>query len=481
MLTNFLNRHIVRSLPFTPNKGQLELIGKLCDFLIADSSHPTFVLRGYAGTGKTSMVSALVKTLTHLNRRVVLLAPTGRAAKVISAYSGHQAFTIHKKIYRQQKAGIGRFALAANLHRHTLFIVDEASMISDATQFNSPFGSGNLLKDLLRYVFSGDDCRLLLLGDTAQLPPVGQSGAPALDDAILQQAGLNVSSHLLTEVARQALDSGILANATHIRSCLTSGEINLLPVFTLEGYSDICHLAPQDFTETIERCYQNDGIEDTVILTRTNRRTNLYNDGIRTAILMREEELSTGDRLMVVRNNYYYGRTTSKQTDGNDDTTQQNDGKEAQFIANGDMFTIRRLRNVHEMYDLHFAQAILTSEDYDDEVEATICLDTLHTDTPEENNAIWEKLYAKIAEDYPQIRNKKELHEKILDSPYYNALHIRFAYAVTCHKAQGGQWKNVFIDPGKVSDDRLGEDFYRWLYTALTRATKQVYLIGFPK
>ena len=480
MLTQFLNQHILRSLPFTPNEGQKELIGKLCRFLIQPATYPTFVLRGYAGTGKTSMVSALVKSMTHLNRRVILLAPTGRAAKMIAAYSGHRAYTIHKKIYRQLSAGFGRFALDFNPHKHTLFIVDEASMISDVTNFDSPFGTGNLLRDLVSYVFSGEDCRLLFLGDTAQLPPVGQSGAPALDDSKLQTMGLSVSSHLLTEVARQALDSGILANATHIRACLTSGDINLLPTFKLEGYSDICRLNPQRFTETIEQCYATDGIEETVILTRTNRRTNLYNNGIRASILMREEELSTSDRLMVVRNNYFYGQKLKANSEDKPKEEQKQEDDGPVFIANGDLFNLRRLRNVHEMYGLHFAETLLESEDYDDEVEALVCLDTLHTDTPEDNNNLWRELFTKIAEDYPEIRNKKELRDKVMESPYYNALHIRFAYAVTCHKAQGGQWRNVFIDPGMVSDDRLGEDFYRWLYTALTRATQRVWLIGFP-
>ncbi len=441
-----------------------------------ESAAPAFVLRGYAGTGKSSIVGALVKSLGHLNRKVVLLAPTGRAAKVIAAYSGKQAYTIHKKIYRQAQAGFGRFFLSDNLHKHTLFIVDEASMISDITSFDSPFGSGNLLKDLVQYVFSGADCRLLLLGDTAQLPPVGQKGAPALDDSTLRQLGLDVSSHLLTEVARQALDSGILANATHIRSCLTNGQIDLMPTFTLCGYNDICHLSVNDFTETLERCYGRDGVEETVILTRTNRRTNMYNNGIRASILLREDELSTGDRLMVVRNNYSY----SISSHSNDQNGSEQTNEETNFIANGDLFTIRRLRNTREMYGLQFADAILTSDDYENEVEAVVCLNTLYTDTPEENNILWSNLFTQIAADYPEIRNKKELREKVMESPYYNALHIRFAYAVTCHKAQGGQWQNVFIDPGMVSDDRLGEEFYRWLYTALTRAVKRVYLIGFP-
>lgn len=459
MLTDFLKSHIIRNLPFSPNAGQEELTDKLCRFLLGHQPLQTFVLRGYAGTGKTSMVSALVKTLTHLQQGVVLLAPTGRAAKVIAAYSDHPAFTIHKHIYRQQQAGFGHFSLADNLHKNTLFIVDEASMISDSTNFDSPFGSGNLLRDLISYVFSGDNCRLLLLGDTAQLPPVGQTNSPALNSDFLRSLGLNVTEHLLTEVARQALDSGILANATHIRDCLMKGDIQLLPAFSLSGYNDISHLNPQDFTDTIERCYREDGIDETVVLTRTNRRTNLYNNGIRAQLLMREEELSTGDRLMVCRNNYFT----------------------PEFIANGDLFTLKRLRHQRDMYGLHFADAVLESGYHANEIEMTVCLDTLHTDSPEDNNTIWQELYTKIGEDYPEIRNKKDLRDKIMSSPYYNALHIRFAYAVTCHKAQGGQWSNVFIDPGMISTDRLGEEFYRWLYTALTRATKRVFLIGFNK
>lgn len=464
MLDTFLSTYIRQELPFEPNEGQEALLGKLSAFLVSPDPRKAFVLKGYAGTGKTSVVSALVRALEKLRQPCVLLAPTGRAAKVIAGYSGRPAYTIHKKIYRQNKLGESKFSLTDNLHRRALFIVDEASMINNMRQFDNPFGSGNLLQDLIKFVYSGQGCSLLLLGDTAQLPPVGQTDSPALQENVLAGYMLNVTEHMLTQVARQALDSGILKNATDIRQQLQEGQIQLIPTFTTKGYTDIERMKGEEFLEVLEESYNEVGMEQTVILTRTNRRTNLYNQGIRARVLWKEELLTGGDRLMVSRNNYYW--------------TEQYENLD--FLANGDMLTVNRVRNEREMYGFHFVDVELLAEDYDFEIEATVWLDTLTTESPEQSYQMQQTLWQRIAEDYPEVRDKRELWKLIMQSPYYNALQVRFAYAVTCHKAQGGQWKRVFIDPGMVDDEHLGEDFYRWLYTALTRAQEKVYLIGFP-
>lgn len=460
-----MSTYIRQELPFEPNEGQEALLGKLSAFLVSPDPRKAFVLKGYAGTGKTSVVSALVRALEKLRQPCVLLAPTGRAAKVIAGYSGRPAYTIHKKIYRQNKLGESKFSLTDNLHRRALFIVDEASMINNMRQFDNPFGSGNLLQDLIKFVYSGQGCSLLLLGDTAQLPPVGQTDSPALQENVLAGYMLNVTEHMLTQVARQALDSGILKNATDIRQQLQEGQIQLIPTFTTKGYTDIERMKGEEFLEVLEESYNEVGMEQTVILTRTNRRTNLYNQGIRARVLWKEELLTGGDRLMVSRNNYYW--------------TEQYENLD--FLANGDMLTVNRVRNEREMYGFHFVDVELLAEDYDFEIEATVWLDTLTTESPEQSYQMQQTLWQRIAEDYPEVRDKRELWKLIMQSPYYNALQVRFAYAVTCHKAQGGQWKRVFIDPGMVDDEHLGEDFYRWLYTALTRAQEKVYLIGFPE
>lgn len=465
MLEDYIIAQIRKELPFVPNQGQELLLAKLGRFIACRASESAFVLRGYAGTGKTSMVSALVRAMDKLKQPFCLLAPTGRAAKVLAAYSGFPAYTIHKRIYRQRQLGSEEFGLAANMQQNTLFIVDEASMLANQTDHISPFGSGQLLDDLIRFIFGGQNCSLLLLGDDAQLPPVGQSDSPALNVAFLRGYGLNVSEHTLMEVARQALDSGILFNATKIRDQLSSGQVNLMPEIRTEGFSDIRSLYERDdFLQTLEEAYDDVGLEDTILITRTNLRTNLYNQGVRNQILWREENIAQGDRIMVTKNNYFW----SEQYDN------------LPFLANGDILEIVRLRNERELYGFRFVDASLRSVDYNWEIDVTLWLDTLFTDSPEANFALQKQLFLRVAEDYPEIRNKRELWKEVMKSPYYNALQIRFAYAVTCHKAQGGQWKRVFIDPGKVSDEQLGEDFYRWFYTALTRAQEHVYLINFP-
>jgi exodeoxyribonuclease-5 len=447
-----------------PNEGQNALLDKLSHFIISPVERKAFILLGYAGTGKTSMMAALVQAYKELQQKVVLLAPTGRAAKVLSRYAHTPAYTIHKFIYRQKKLGEEVFSLNDNLYKNTLFIVDESSMISGIRD-NQTFGSGILLDDLVKYVYSGDGCSLLLLGDNAQLPPIGTELSPALREEYMAKYSLNITTHTLTEVARQALDSGILSNATTLRHVALNPHNSAGKDMWgyLQQSADLEMISGSDFIEKIEESYRDIGAEQTIILTRTNKRTNIYNQGIRARILWREEEIENGDRLMVSKNNYFW---TEKY-------------ENLPFLANGDMLEISRLRNIREIYGFHFADAQLRALDYDWEIDAVIWLDTLHSDSPEMNNGLHRELFGRIAEDYPELaHDRKKLIETIYQSPYYNALQVRFAYAVTGHKSQGGQWKHVYIDPYKGSELHADEEgFYRWLYTAVTRASEKVYFI----
>ena len=464
MLEQFIKNRIIASLSFMPNEGQNALLDKLSRFIISPVERKAFILLGYAGTGKTSMMAALVQAYKELQQKVVLLAPTGRAAKVLSRYAHTPAYTIHKFIYRQKKLGEEVFSLNDNLYKNTLFIVDESSMISGIRD-NQTFGSGILLDDLVKYVYSGDGCSLLLLGDNAQLPPIGTELSPALREEYMAKYSLNITTHTLTEVARQALDSGILSNATTLRHVALNPHNSVGKDMWgyLQQSADLEMISGSDFIEKIEESYRDIGAEQTIILTRTNKRTNIYNQGIRARILWREEEIENGDRLMVSKNNYFW---TEKY-------------ENLPFLANGDMLEISRLRNIREMYGFHFADAQLRALDYDWEIDAVIWLDTLHSDSPEMNNGLHRELFGRIAEDYPELaHNRKKLIETIYQSPYYNALQVRFAYAVTGHKSQGGQWKHVYIDPYKGGELHADEEgFYRWLYTAVTRASEKVYFI----
>ena len=464
MLEQFIKNRIIASLSFMPNEGQNALLDKLSRFIISPVERKAFILLGYAGTGKTSMMAALVQAYKELQQKVVLLAPTGRAAKVLSRYAHAPAYTIHKFIYRQKKLGEEVFSLNDNLYKNTLFIVDESSMISGIRD-NQTFGSGILLDDLVKYVYSGDGCSLLLLGDNAQLPPIGTELSPALREEYMAKYSLNITTHTLTEVARQALDSGILSNATTLRHVALNPHNSAGKDMWgyLQQSADLEMISGSDFIEKIEESYRDIGAEQTIILTRTNKRTNIYNQGIRARILWREEEIENGDRLMVSKNNYFW---TEKY-------------ESLPFLANGDMLEISRLRNIREMYGFHFADAQLRALDYDWEIDAVIWLDTLHSDSPEMNNGLHRELFGRIAEDYPELaHNRKKLIETIYQSPYYNALQVRFAYAVTGHKSQGGQWKHVYIDPYKGGELHADEEgFYRWLYTAVTRASEKVYFI----
>ena len=463
MLEQFIKNRIIANLSFTPNEGQNELLDKLSQFVVSPAKRKAFILLGYAGTGKTSITAALVKAYQELQQKIVLLAPTGRAAKVISRYAHTPAYTIHKYIYRQKQLGEEVFTLNDNLHKNTLFVVDEASMISGQRD-NMTFGSGIVLDDLVKYVYSGEGCSLLLLGDDAQLPPVGSSVSPALQEDYMQKYGLEVSCSVLTEVARQALDSGILANASRVRP-VALGEVSL-PHSTwdiLKEAADCEYITGSEVAENLERSYNEVGAEEVMLLTRTNKRTNIYNQGIRARILWREEEIETGDRLMVSKNNYFW--------------TEKYEG--LTFLANGDILEISRLRNIREIYGFRFADAQLRSVDYDWEIDAVVWLDTLYSDSPEVNHGLHRTLFERIAEDYPELaHSRKKLVETIYQSPYYNALQMRFAYAVTGHKSQGGQWKHVYVDAYKGGElCETEEGYYRWLYTAITRASEKIYFI----
>jgi len=462
MLKNFISAKIREHFAFEPTAEQEQLIAQLGDFLVSTVREKLFLLKGYAGTGKTSIVSALVRALNELGQKTVLLAPTGRAAKVLSAYSGVSAFTVHKKIYRQKSMAEFQFQLADNLHKNTLFIVDEASMIA-SSGFDTTFGSGNLLDDLIQYIYNGDECSLLLLGDTAQLPPVMQPTSPALEPNILAGYGLKVSEFTLTHVVRQALESGILQNATMLREEISQENTRQFPRFTISGFSDIIRLNGADLIDEIQRAYNELGEQETIVVTRSNKRANLYNNGIRSRVLMKEDELTNGDLLMVTKNNYFWNKPY----------------KEIDFIANGDILEVRRVRRYTEMYGFRFADLTLRSLDYDWEIDARVWLDILQSDSPAHANELSQRLFSAVAEDYPEITNKRLLIKTILENEFYNALQVKFAYAVTCHKAQGGQWKHVFIDQGQISGEQINTDYYRWLYTALTRATEKVFLVNF--
>lgn len=463
MIQDFIYKNIVSDFPFEPTSQQKELIKKLSEFIASTQPEKLFLLKGYAGTGKTSVVSALVRALNNLKQKTVLMAPTGRAAKVLSSYSGFSAFTIHKKIFRQKAAGEMNFQLSANLHKDTVFIVDESSMISNSYSDTS-FGTGNLLDDLITYVFSGENCSLILLGDTAQLPPVMQSASPALEKLVLEGYGLNVNEFTLTDVVRQESESGILHQATLLREKISSDNQLGLPVLSSQKFADTVRISGIDLIDKIQSCYSEVGVEETIVVTRSNKQANRYNNGIRNRVLMREEELTNGDLLMVTRNNYYWGESLPN----------------VDFIANGDILEVTRIKKHREMYGFRFVDLTLQSLDYGWEIDARIWLDSLQSETPEKMNKLSDQLFQAVKEDYPEITNKRKLYQKILENEYFNALQVKFAYAVTCHKAQGGQWKKVFIDNGFITKEQVDLDYYRWLYTAITRATENVYFVNFP-
>ena len=468
MINDYLERQIKGNFPYDPTPEQEMAVKSMSDFLLSTTADEVFILRGYAGTGKTSLVGAIVKTITQLEQKSVLLAPTGRAAKVFSSYAGHPAYTIHKKIYRQQSFSneTDNFSVNDNLATNTLFIVDEASMISNDGLSGSMFGTGRLLDDLVQFVYSGTGCRLMLMGDTAQLPPVGEEQSPALFADALKGYGLAVREVDLTQVVRQVQESGILWNATRLRQLIVSDECHSLPKIRVNGFPDIEVVSGTELIDTLSACYDREGIDETIVVCRSNKRANLYNKGIRAQILWREDELNTGDRLMVAKNNYYW---TEKY-------------KEMDFIANGEVAVVHRVRRTRELYGFRFAEVVLTFPDHEDfELEANILLDTLQSDAPALPKEANDRLFYTVLEDYADILNKRERMKKMKADPYYNALQVKYAYAVTCHKAQGGQWQNVFLDQGYMTDEYLTPDYFRWLYTAFTRATKTLYLVNYPE
>ena len=466
MLNNYLYSQITRNFPHQPTDEQHLALQKLADFLLSQESDLLFLLKGYAGTGKTSLIGALVKTMAELKQKSVLLAPTGRAAKVFSGYAGQKAYTIHKKIYRQKAFSNepSGFLPADNLHKDTLFIVDEASMIANNSVDSIFFGSGRLLDDLIHYVYGGQNCRWMLVGDDAQLPPVMQSESPALQVETLRGYQLHVIEASLTQVVRQERNSGILTNATLLRDALRNACVEIFPKLQLKGFADCRKVTGEELIEELASAYSRDGVEETMVISRSNKRATIYNNGIRNRILYREEELSTGDRLMVARNNYYWTQGC----------------KEMDFIANGEIIQVIRVRRTYELYGFRFADVWARFPDYDLELELKILLDTLQTDTPALPQERNDQLFYTVLEDYADIPTKAAKMKKMKQDPHYNVVQVKYAYAVTCHKAQGGQWMNVFLDFGYITEEMLGEDFYRWLYTAFTRATHRLFLVNLP-
>ena len=448
-----------------PTVQQREVFVMLEKFLSSTNADACFILKGYAGTGKTTLISALVKVLPKVKLKSVLLAPTGRAAKVISNYSGKKAFTIHKKIYRKKVAASPEmnFVLGDNIMENTLFIVDEASMISDQVH---DYSRQSLLQDLISYVYNGKNCKLMLVGDTAQLPPVGSAISPALNKQfVADEFRLSVLTYELTDVVRQEKESGILFNATQLRELVRKGE-EVFPKFKIRGYKDIFRMTGERLVEGLNYAYDKYGMENTIVICRSNKNANAYNQNIRNRILYREEELTGGDHIMVVRNNYFWLKPEDNSGD---------------FIANGDIARIRKVRRIEEQYGFRFAELVIELLDYPDEepLSCKVMLDTLYSETPSLSNADNKRFYEAVLQDYMHIENKKFRMEELKKDPYYNALQIKFAFAVTCHKAQGGQWPAVFIDQGYLTDEMLNTEFLRWLYTGVTRSNKELFLVNF--
>lgn len=456
-----LQKKLKLHFPFDPTSKQSQIITDISDFIATIGNKSIFILKGYAGTGKTTLISTLVKSLPVLGKRSVLIAPTGRAAKVLSKYSGKTASTIHKKIYwiRTSKSGNTFITLKENTHRDTIFLVDEASMITENS--DKGFGNRSLLDDLIKYVYDGYDCKLILVGDTAQLPPVHLEISPALDEEKIE-ANYNkqVICKELIQVVRQRKNSIILSNATDIRNRINNADYSYPKLAT---NSEVIRLNNgEDLQDALESAYNNEGINSTTVLCRSNKRANLYNQQIRAKIKWQENEISSGDMLMVVRNNYHW----------------LDDNSKAGFIANGDIVEVLKIRETIERYGFRFAKATIQLIDYTKEksLDVILLLDTLNSETPAITYEQYQNLYKEVSLDY---KGEKEINKKIKKDPFFNALQIKFAYAITCHKSQGGQWDNVFIDLGYFTEDMLNKSYLRWLYTAITRSTKKLFLINF--
>lgn len=477
-----LKYQILQQFGFPPTPEQAQALDVFVQFMTDSNPHAVMILRGSAGTGKTSLSGAIVRTLRAVRQKVMLLAPTGRAAKVFSLNSGMPAYTIHRRIYREKAfAGVdGQFNLNDNLYTDTLFMVDEASMIANLGLGGTTFGSGCLLDDLIHFVYQGRNDRLLLIGDKAQLPPVGEEESPALSAAMLQGYGLSVYECDLNEVVRQSQQSGILFNATRIRQMITHDDITQLPKIRFSGFSDIREMPGAELIEALGDSYHHVGLDDTIVVTRSNKRANIFNQGIRNMVLDREEELESGDMLMIVKNNYYWMEEERKKIKESEERRVQSNEIPA-FLANGDRAKVMKVSRRIDLYGFHFATLLLKFPDYDNyELEATVLLDTLTSEAPALTHEQQEQLFHKIEEDYQDIPLKADRMKAIRQDPYFNALQVKFAYAVTCHKAQGGQWSHVYVDQGYMTDDMLTPDYIHWLYTAFTRATEMLYLVNWP-
>lgn len=467
MLKDFLKSKIISEFGFEPTPSQDLACAKIGEFLSASSVQSAFILKGYAGTGKTTLVRAVVNVLSELKQKAFLMAPTGRAAKVLSNSVGLPAYTIHKKIYRQQSSrdGFAAFDLNKNLHKDTLFIIDEASMIANDGS-GSIFGSGRLLDDLFKFIFSGNNCKVMFIGDDAQLPPVGISLSTALEKGNIEAYGLEVFYATLTDVVRQKAGSGILTNATYLREMLESGvKDETFPKFSTDKFPDFFRITGAELMEELDYCYSHYGLEETLIVCRTNKRANLYNQGIRNSILFREEQLAVGDYLLVMKNNYHWVKDDDK----------------ISFIANGDIAEVARINNYQELYGRNFADVVLRLVDYKEvELDVKIILDSISSPGAGLKQEEQEAFFYKIMEDYEEVSDAKKRFDSTRENDFYNALQVKFAYAMTCHKSQGGQWKAIFVDLGYFTEEYLSRDFLRWLYTAITRGTERVYLVNFP-
>ena len=480
MVNEELKYRILQNFGFAPTADQLHAVEVFARFMTDRDERAVMILRGSAGTGKTSLAGAIVRTMQELRQKVTLLAPTGRAAKVFSLNANQPAATIHRSIYREKAfTGLdGKFNLNVNLFHDRLFMVDEASMIS-LSSGNTTFGSGCLLDDLIQYVYNDRNCRMLLVGDKAQLPPVGEEESPALRADVLRAYGLTVYECDLNEVLRQSHDSGILYNATVIRQMITHDEVTQLPKIRFNGFADISIVPGDELIERLASSYSEVGIDETMVITRSNKRANVFNQGIRNMVLGREEELTTGDMLMVVKNKY--------KNKTNNHAPLSLEGKDVEqpaltFIANGDRAVVRRVRNVRDLYGFHFADVSLEFPDYNNtEEDMTVILDALMTEAPALMQEQNEQLFQRVLEDYEDIPLKADRMKKVREDEYYNALQVKFGYAITCHKAQGGQWAHIYLDQGYMTDEMLTPDYIHWLYTAFTRATEHLYLVNWPK
>lgn len=468
MIQDELVYQILQDFGFEPTQDQRNALHIFARFMTDRSENAAMILRGSAGTGKTSLAGAIVRAVNRLRIKVSLLAPTGRAAKVFSLNAGLAASTIHRKIYREKafNGADGQFQLNNNMFRDMLFMVDEASMIS-LSQSNTTFGSGRLLDDLVQYVYSsGANCRLLLIGDKAQLPPVGEQESPALRADVLKAYGLQVYECDLNEVLRQSQHSGILWNATAIREMITYNTATQLPQIHLKGFADISIVQGNELIESLASSYSAVGMDETMVITRSNKRANIFNQGIRNTILGREEELTTGDLVMVVKNKYL----------------EKDRSTDISFIANGDHAVVRRVRNIRKLYGFRFADVALEFPDYNNtELDTVVVLDTLTTEAPALTHEQNDKLFQSVMEDYADVPRKADRMKQLREDEYFNAMQIKFGYAVTCHKAQGGQWAHIYLDQGYMTDEMLTPDYIHWLYTAFTRATEHLYLVNWSQ